>query len=81
MTIPQISLLLLFVLMLFMFIWGRFRHDVVAFGGLMLAVIAGLVPGDRAFDGLSHTATVTVAFMLIISRALLSSGATDSISD
>ncbi|MEZ5825059.1 MAG: SLC13 family permease [Geminicoccaceae bacterium] len=81
MTIPQISLLLLFALMLVLFIWGRFRHDVVAFGGLMLAVVAGLVPVEEAFDGLSHTATVTVALMLVISRALMTSGATDSVSD
>ena len=81
MTTPQISLLLLFALMLVLFIWGRIRHDVVAFGGLMLAVMAGLVPIGQAFDGLSHTATITVALMLILSRALMTSGATNSISD
>ena len=61
--------------MLVFFIWGRWRHDVVAFTALLIAVLAGTVtPGD-AFSGFGHPATVTVAMVLIISRGLSNSGA------
>ena len=81
MTSEQVSLILLFALLLGFFAWGRYRHDVVAFGGLMLAVAAGLVPAEHAFDGLAHTATVTVAAMLVLTRALVTSGATSALGD
>ena len=79
MTTSQLGLVLLFVLLFGLFLWGRFRHDVVAFGGLMLAVVAGIVPAEHAFDGLAHTATVSVAAMLVLTRAITLSGATDQL--
>lgn len=54
--------------------WGRWRYDVVAFGALMVAVAIGAVPSDRAFDGFGHPATIIVALVLIISRALTNAG-------
>ena len=58
-------------------LWGRFRYDVVAFLALMASVLAGLVPPGQAFSGFGHPATVTVAAVLILSRALSSCGATE----
>ena len=40
------------------FIWGRWRYDVVAFMALLMSVLVGVVPYDKAFDGLGHPATV-----------------------
>jgi len=57
--------------------WGRWRHDVVAFAALTLAVLAGVVPAGDAFAGFGHPATVTVALVLVLSRALAGAGATD----
>jgi len=57
--------------------WGRWRYDVVALMALMAAVIAGLVPAAGAFAGFGHPATVTVAAVLVISRALAGAGAVD----
>ena len=62
-----------------LFIWGRWRYDIVAFLALLAAVVAGVVPVPDAFRGLGHPATVTVAMVLIISRALTNSGAVDLI--
>ncbi|MCA8930099.1 MAG: SLC13 family permease, partial [Alphaproteobacteria bacterium] len=42
-------------------------------------VVLGLVPDDRAFVGFSHPAVVTVAAVLVLSRGLSVSGATDLI--
>jgi len=54
--------------------WGRWRYDVVAFGGLIVAVIVGAVPAEGAFDGFGHPATIIVALVLIISRGLTNAG-------
>ena len=62
-----------------LFVWGRIRYDVVAFLGLILCVLIGLVPSQDAFSGFSHPATITVAVVLILSRGLANSGAVDLI--
>jgi len=58
-------------------LWGRVRYDLVAFGALVVAVIAGTVPGSVAFSGFGHPATVIVALVLIVSRGLSNSGAVE----
>ena len=75
---PTATLCLL-ALMLLGFILGRWRYDVVALTGLGLAVLLGLVPEEQAFLGFSHPAVVTVAAVLVLSRGLAMSGATDAI--
>ena len=69
--------LILFALLLFVFvflIWGRWRYDLVAFSALVIALLTGLVPADQAFSGFGHPATIIVALVLIVSRALSNSG-------
>lgn len=60
-----------------LFIWGRWRYDVVALLALLSAVLAGLIPMDETFSGFSHPAVITVAAILILSRMLSLSGAVD----
>ena len=67
------TLLIAFVL----FIWGRFRYDVVAMLALLAVVLTGLVPFDQAFSGFAHPAVITVAAVLILSRALQNAGIVD----
>ena len=57
-----------------LFIWGRWRYDVVALGALLAVVAPGVVPAARAFEGFGHPAVITVAAVLVISRALQNSG-------
>lgn len=75
MTIDQALLFALFGAILAMLVWGRFRHDLVAAGGLLIAVAVGLVPQDAAFSGFSNPAVVIVALVLVVSRAFENSGA------
>ena len=77
MITPQTTVLLILAGLFLCLVWGRWRYDVVAFAALLAAVVAGVVPAREAFSGFGHPATVTVAAVLIISRALTSSGATD----
>ena len=72
-----VDLVVVFILLLTVFgllIWGRWRYDLVSFGALIVAVIVGVVPIDDAFSGFSHSATVIIALVLIVSRALTNSG-------
>jgi len=74
------ELTLLFALILgvlVMLIWGRWRYDIVAFGALVIAVIAGLVPSEQAFTGFGHPATIVIALVLVLSRALSNAGVID----
>ena len=75
MTFEQGAAFALLAVILGMMLWGRFRYDLVAFGGLLLAVVLGLVPQDEAFSGFSNPAVLIVAFVLIASRAFETSGA------
>jgi len=63
-----------------MFIWGRWRHDMVAVGALLACVAFGLVAPGEAFAGFGHPAVITVACVLVLSRALQLSGAVDVLS-
>lgn len=59
------------------FIWDKLRYDVVAFLALFVLVVFGIIPSEEAFTGLSHPAVITVAAVLIISKALQHSGVVD----
>ena len=60
-----------------LFLWGRWRHDVIAAGALLACVLAGLVGPEVAFAGFGHPAVITVACVLVLSRALQRSGVVD----
>lgn len=77
MTTPQMLVLAILFSTMGLFLWGRFRHDVVALAALMACVIAGLVPTETAFSGFGHPAVITVACVLILSRGLQNTGAVD----
>jgi hypothetical protein len=77
MTTPQLLIFLILAGSMGLFLWGRYRHDVVALAALMACVVAGLVPADAAFAGFGHPAVITVAAVLVLSRGLQNTGAVD----
>jgi len=66
---------------LVLFIWGRWRYDIVALISLLVVTVTGIVPGREAFSGFGHPAVVTVAAVLVISRGLVNSGVIDLITE
>jgi di/tricarboxylate transporter len=60
-----------------MFLWGRWRHDLVALGALLLCVMTQLVSANSAFFGFGNPAVITVACVLILSFGLQITGAVD----
>ena len=75
----QLMIAAILLVTLVLFIWGRYRHDIVAAIALGLCVVTGLVSVDSAFAGFGHPAVVTVAAVLMISDALRRSGLVDRI--
>jgi di/tricarboxylate transporter len=73
----QAAIIAVLVATVAMFLWGRWRHDMVAVGALLACVLAGLVAPADAFAGFGHPAVITVACVLVLSRGLQTSGAVD----
>ncbi len=74
MTTDQMILFAILALVFVFLIWGRWRYDLVAFAALVIALVAGVVPADRAFSGFGHPATIVIALVLIVSRGLSNAG-------
>lgn len=62
---------------LILFIIGKPRYDVVSLISLLLLVLVGAVDADKAFEGFSQSAVVTVIAALVISAGLLKTGLLD----
>ena len=77
MLLSQLLLFAVLAAMMGLFMWGRFRHDVVALAALMACVFAGLVPAEQAFSGFGHPAVITVACVLVLSQGLRNTGTVD----
>jgi di/tricarboxylate transporter len=57
-----------------LFASGRFRYDVVALGALLVGVLTGVVPADKAFGGFTSDVVVIIATALVVSAAVARSG-------
>ena len=79
MTTDQLLILLILLATVVMFLWGRWRHDMVAVAALLACVLAGIVAPNDAFAGFGHAAVVTVACVLVLSRGLHNSGAVSAL--
>jgi len=90
MTVDQITILSIIFLTFLLFIWGKFRYDIVALIALCMLFIADtflggdtsnlIVDSSNLFIGFGHPAVITVAAVLIISRALRNAGVVEVIS-
>ena len=75
----QLLILLILVLTVALFCWGRWRHDMVAMGALLACVLVGITPTAEAFAGFGHPAVITVACVLVLSAGLQRSGAVNGL--
>ena len=62
-----------------LFVWGRLRYDLVAVLALLAAIVAGIVPYDKAFSGFSDDIVIIVASALLVSAAVQRSGIVDTL--
>lgn len=77
----QLIVFSVLIIALILFIWDKIRYDIVAFLALVTLVIFNIIPSEEAFSGLGHPAVITVAAVLVISKALQYSGLVDLIVD
>jgi di/tricarboxylate transporter len=89
MTIDQIAIFCIIIMTFALFIWGKWRYDIVSVISLCTLFIADQILGgeksnlimdtSNIFMGFGHPAVITVAAVLIISQALRNSGVVDVI--
>lgn len=79
MSMEQIIVFVTLFLSLVFFVWGKIRYDIVAFLALFVLVVTQIIPSEKAFSGLGHPAVITVAAVLVISKAMQHSGLVDVI--
>lgn len=77
MTNDQLLIVFILFATMVMFLWGRWRHDVVAASALLACLLVGVVDAEQALSGFAHPAVITVACVLVLSRGLQTSGAVD----
>ena len=72
--VDQIIVFAVLVAALALFVWERWRYDVVALMALLAVAVAGIIPAGQVFAGFGHPAVITVAAVLVVSRGLRNSG-------
>jgi di/tricarboxylate transporter len=78
MTLQQSLAVGIVAVMMVLFIWGRFRYDLVAALALLAAVATGVVPAKEAFSGFADDIVIIVASALLVSAAVARSGVTEA---
>ncbi len=81
MSVDQILILSILMITILLFVFGKWRHDVVALLSLTACVAVGIVPSEAAFLGFSHPAVITVACVLVMSYSLQRTGAIDVVAN
>ena len=64
----QLIIIAILVFSMGMFIWGRWRYDIVALIALMATVACGAVPYRDTFLGFANPAVITVAAVMVFAH-------------
>jgi di/tricarboxylate transporter len=79
MTAQQWIIFGILIVTMALFVWNRWRYDVVSLAALLVVTVTGIVPPDEVFSGFSHPAVITVVAVLVVSKALFNAGVIDLI--
>ena len=61
-------------------IWGRWRYDLISIVALIGLAVTGILPPSKVFEGFASPAVITIAAVMVVSRALWSAGIIDAMS-
>ena len=75
----QIAAFAIVFIMLALFIWGRWRYDLVAAFILLISTLIGVVPAAKAFDGFANPVVIIIASVLVVGKSISSSGILDGL--
>jgi di/tricarboxylate transporter len=62
-----------------LFVWGRFRYDLVSLGALLASVALGVTPAKKAFDGFASDVVMIIACALVVSAGFARSGVIEAL--
>ena len=89
MSNDQLVIFLIIAITFILFIWGKWRYDIIAIMSLCILYVSDKLLGQESsalitnssnlFLGFGHPAVITVAAVLIISRALRNAGVVEVI--
>ena len=79
MPLNQIEAFAIVGAMLALFVWDRIRYDLVAALALLAALLTGIIPAAKAFEGFSNQVIIIIASVLVVSRAIARSGVIDAV--
>ena len=68
------TLIVILIIAMVLFIWGKWRYDIIALIALFLAVVTQCVPFQEVYSGLNNPAVITVACVMILSNTINQSG-------
>lgn len=68
------SIIIILFITMALFIWGKWRYDIVALIALAIAAMVGAVPFSNIYSGLDNSAVITIACVMVISQAISRSG-------
>ena len=69
MTLQQSLAVGIILAMMGLFVWGRFRYDLVAALALIAGVAVGIIPAKEAFSGFSDDIVIIVGCALVFAAA------------
>ncbi len=75
MSLEAYIVLLIIGVVVVLFIWDRFPIDFVALSIIVALTVTGILTPEESISGFSNSATITVAFMFVLSNAMLQTGA------
>ena len=73
-NIDIVMAMVVLVIAMALFVWGRFRYDLVAICVLIALLVLGLIDVNQALYGFANQATVTIAAMFVLSAGLVRTG-------
>lgn len=73
-SLNQVLVFSVLAIALALFVWDRFRYDLVALLALLAALACGVVPVEDAFKGFGDQVVIIVASALVISAGIGKSG-------
>jgi di/tricarboxylate transporter len=75
----QATAIAIIAVMMALFIWGRWRYDLVAALTLLVATLLGVVPADKAFTGFANPVVIIIASVLVVGQSISTSGILDGL--
>jgi di/tricarboxylate transporter len=73
---PATLTFIILILTIFLFIWGRWRSDLVALMALIALFLSGILNAEQALSGFSNSTVIMIAALFVVGEGLSRTGVT-----